>query len=224
MSVAVTVDQLAGLAPQCHADYRAAFGGGAAVLARYAIAHTPLRMAHFMAQVLHESGALTLQYENLRYSARRLAAIWPRRFRPAGPLDPRAYANRPAKLANAVYGGRMGNMLPGDGYLYRGRGLLQLTGKDSYERATTILRATAPQAPDFTRVPDAVVSAQWCLQVAAAHWAEHGCNQAADQDDVAHVTLLINGGAIGLAERILWTAKTRAVWGVVSQMRDAARF
>ena len=212
MSVVVTLDQLARLAPQCSAVYRAAFVAGQPVLARYGVSARRLRVVHFMAQVLHESGALTLQFENLRYSAEGLVKTWPRRFRPQGPLEPEEYANNPEKLANEVYGERMGNDRPGDGYLYRGRGMLQLTGKDSYARATTFLRQGAADAPDLTREPDAVVSAAWCLHVAAAEWAARGCNQAADQADVARVTQLINGGEIGLAERIMWTAKTRRVW------------
>ena len=212
MSVVVTLDQLARLAPQCSAVYRDAFGVGQPVLARYGISARRLRVVHFMAQVLHESGALTLQFENLRYSVEGLVKTWPRRFRPVGPLAPEEYANNPEKLANEVYGGRMGNEGPGDGYLYRGRGLLQLTGKDSYARATTFLRQSAAGAPDLTCEPDAVVAVAWCLNVAAAEWAARGCNQAADQDDVGKVTRLINGGEIGLAERIMWTAKTRRVW------------
>ena len=212
MRVAVTLNQIASLAPDCSAVYREAFGAGQAVLDSYAITATPLRVLHFMAQVLHESCALTLEFENLRYSPARLRVIWPMRFRPKGPLDPAKYAWKPEKLANKVYGGRMGNDRPGDGYLYRGRGMLQLTGKDGYERATTILQLRAPSAPDLVADPDQVVSPQWCLHAAAAEWAERGCNAAADQDDVARVTLLINGGAVGLAQRIVWTARARAVW------------
>ena len=212
MPVAVTPDQLARLAPECCSAYRDAFAVGQLVLDRHAISMTPTRVAHFMAQVLHESGALTLQYENLRYSARRLRMIWPRRFRPLGPLRPADYAWQPEKLANAVYGGRMGNDKRGDGFLYRGRGLLQLTGKDGYARATTLLQRRLPHAPDLVREPDQVVSAQWCLAVAAAQWAERGCNEAADQDDIARITFLISGGAVGLGQRIMWTARTRLLW------------
>lgn len=212
MAVSVTIEQIERLAPHCSAVYRAAFVTGASVLARYAISHKPLRVAHFMAQVLHESGALTLHYENLRYSAKRIVQVWPRRFKPLGPLDARDYAYQPEKLANAVYGGRLGNDAPGDGYLYRGRGLLQLTGKDSYARATTLLQQGVSNAPDLVRQPDAVVSAHWSLHVAAAEWVARGCNAAADDDDVARVTMLINGGAVGLSERIVWTEKTRRTW------------
>lgn len=212
MPVVVTLDQVDRLAPDCGAVYRAALGAGQAVLDRYAVSHSALRMAHFFAQILHESGALTLQFENLRYSQKRLSRIWPKRFKPGGPLNPKQYAFNPVKLANEVYGGRMGNVKPGDGYLYRGRGLLQLTGKDSYARATMLLQRSTPAAPDLTREPDAVVSAAWCLYVAAAEWEARGCNQAADRDDVAQVSKLINGGDIGLPERIMWTSKTRLVW------------
>ncbi len=212
MPVPVSLAQIMQLAPNCSAAYRDAFGMARAVLACYAISNNRLRVAHFIAQMLHESGALTLQYENLRYSPERLVQIWPRRFCPLGRLDPRKYAWNPEKLANEVYRGRMGNVGPGDGYLYRGRGMLQLTGKDSYARATTLLRESMPGAPDLTCDPDAVVSAEWSLHVAAAAWQARGCNCAADLDDVAKVTYLINGGAIGLAERIIWTGKTRAVW------------
>jgi putative chitinase len=212
MPVAVSLAQIARLAPDCGAAYRDAFGKGQSVLDYYGISENALRVAHFMAQMLHESGALTLQYENLRYSPERLPRIWPQRFRPLGALDPRKYAWNPQKLANEVYKGRMGNVQPGDGYLYRGRGMLQLTGKDSYARATTILKRSMPGAPDLTREPDAVVSAAWCLHVAAGAWQARGCNEAADRDDVARVSMLINGGDIGLAERIIWTSKTRALW------------
>ncbi len=212
MSVAVTLEQVAQLAPRCGAAYRAAMAIGQPVLDYYGVTANPLRVAHFFAQVLHETGALTLQFENLDYSARRIAQIWPARFKPRGPLNPAHYAHRPQKLANAVYGGRLGNVAAGDGYRFRGRGMLQLTGKDGYVQTTTLLRLAAAGAPDLAREPDAVVSAAWCLQVAAAQWQARGCNDAADQDDVALVTRLINGGSIGLPERIMWTSKTRLVW------------
>ncbi len=212
MSIAVTCEQLALLAPTSCAAYRDAFANGQAVLARHGITTTSMRVAHFLAQVLHESGAFTLQHENLRYSPRRLRMIWPHRFRPLGPLKAADYAWQPEKLANAVYGGRMGTDKRGDGYLYRGRGLLQLTGKDGYARATMLLQRSLPHAPDLVREPELVVSAQWCLEVAAAEWAARGCNQAADQDDIARVTFLISGGAVGLAQRIMWTAKTRVLY------------
>jgi len=165
-----------------------------------------------MAQMMHESGALTIQFENLNYSPERLPKVWPSRFQPRGSLIPGDFAHNPEKLANEVYGGRMGNIAKGDGYLYRGRGLLQLTGKDSYAQATAMLRKSDQSAPDFTQTPDAVIDAEWCLEVAASEWAAKGCSQAADQDLINTVTKRINGGLVGLAERIEWTKRTKFIW------------
>jgi putative chitinase len=106
----------------------------------------------------------------------------------------------------------MGNTEPNDGFTYRGRGLLQLTGKDSYREATAALRAQSPAAPDFVARPDDVFSAQWCVAVAAAEWLAKGCNALADQDDIQRVTRAINGGLIGLRERTEWLRLTKAVW------------
>lgn len=212
MPIQVTLEQIATLAPSARSSYREAFAAGQKVLDRFGISDTPLRVAHFMAQMLHESGAFTIQFENLNYSAERLPIVWPSRFKPKGPLDPAAYAHNPEKLANEVYGGRMGNDAPGDGFKYRGRGLLQLTGKDSYAEATTILRRSNAEAPDFVANPDAVIDAAWCLEVAASEWYSKGCNEPADQDAIRTVTKRINGGLVGLAERIEWTRRTKFVW------------
>jgi putative chitinase len=212
MAVTVTLDQILQLAPNTRSSYRDAFQNGQAVLDRCAISDSPLRIAHFMAQILHESGGLTIQFENLNYSPERLPKVWPSRFKPKGPLDPAPFAHNPQMLANQVYGGRMGNVGPNDGFTYRGRGLLQLTGRESYQAATTVLRKDFPDAPDFVADPDEVIGAQWCLAIAAAEWAAKGCNEMADQDDIKAITKAINGGQIGLAERIEWAKRTKAVW------------
>jgi putative chitinase len=212
MNVQVTLEQILTLAPSARSSYRDAFSAGQEVLDRYRISQTPLRVAHFIGQVMHESGALTIQFENLNYSPERLPKVWPSRFQPKGPLNPVDYAHNAEKLANEVYGGRMGNTSAGDGFRYRGRGLLQLTGKDSYAEATSILRQSDPAAPDFTLNPDAAIDAAWCLKVAASEWAAKGCNEAADQDLINTVTLRINGGLIGLAERIEWTKRSKFIW------------
>jgi putative chitinase len=212
MPVNITLDQIQTLAPSARSSYREAFQNGQPVLDRFAISETTLRVAHFMAQVLHESGGLTDQIESLNYSAERLPRVWPRRFRPLGPLDPAAFAHNQQRLGNEVYGGRMGNTGPNDGFTYRGRGLLQLTGKESYQEATEILQASDPAAPDFVATPDAVFSAQWCLAVAAAKWAAKGCSAFADEDNIRRVTFAINGGLIGIADRTEWLRLAKAVW------------
>lgn len=212
MSILVTLDQVLHLAPNARSSYREAFSNGQALFDRSGISANRLRIAHFMAQILHESGGLSIQFENLNYSAPRLPIVWPSRFKPKGPLDPVAYAHNPQKLANEVYGGRMGNSAPNDGYTYRGRGLMQLTGKASYVAATKTLRQFDSSAPDFVENPDEVISAAWCLHIAVAEWVEKGCNALADQDRIKAITRAINGGQIGLASRMEWARKTKAVW------------
>src|SRR6185436_8429416 len=104
MPVTVTLDQILHLAPNARSSYREAFQNG---------------------QPLLESGGLANQIESLNYSAERLPKVWPSRFKPTGPLDPADFAHNQEKLGNEVYGGRMGNTGPNDGFTYRGRGLLQ---------------------------------------------------------------------------------------------------
>lgn len=212
MPIAVTINQILQLAPNARSSYREAFQNGQPVLDGAGISDTSLRVAHFLAQVLYESGGLAIQFENLNYSAERLPVVWPLRFKPRGPLNPNDYAFEPEKLANAVYGGRMGNTEPGDGYRYRGRGLLQLTGKGTYQTAMQRLRATYPDAPDLVANPDEVISATWCLAIAAAEWTARGCNALADQDDIGEVTRAINGANTGLSDRTEWLRRTKAMW------------
>jgi len=212
MPVSVTLDQILLLAPNARSSYREAFQNGQPLFDQFRISDTPLRLAHFMAQVLHESDGLANQIESLNYSAERLPKVWPSRFKPTGPLDPADFAHNQQKLGNEVYGGRMGNTGPNDGFTYRGRGLLQLTGKESYQEATTTLRAQNPAAPDFVATPDAVFSAPWCLAVAVAEWASKGCNALADEDDIRKVTKAINGGLIGLSDRMERLRLTKVVW------------
>jgi len=212
MTVEITLDQISRLTPNPRSSYREAFSSAQPVFDRYEISASPLRVAHFMAQILHESGGLAIQFENLNYSPERLAQVWPNRFKPKGPLDPAEYGHNPEKLAEEVYGGRMGNNEAGDGYKYRGRGLLQLTGKDSYQEATDILRKYNPEAPDFVADPDQAIGVSWCVEVAAAEWRSKECNELADQDLINSITRKINGGLIGLAARQEWLRRTKNVW------------
>lgn len=212
MAVLITLEQITRLAPGVRSGYADAFAAGQPVLESFGIAGSPLRVAHFIAQLMHESGALTKEYENLDYSARRLVQVWPWRFKPHGPLDPEAYAHNARKLANEVYGGRMGNTGPQDGYIYRGRGLLQLTGKGNYAAATARVRRCVPSGPDFAKDPDAVLASGWCLAVAAGEWASRGCNQLADADDLEQITRRINGGTTGFVARQEWLRQAKLAW------------
>ena len=130
---------------------------------------TPTRCAAFLAQVVHESDGLRRLEENLRYSAERLVQVWPRHFHlppdePAGRCDAQAYAHRPEALANLIYANRLGNgdSDSGDGWTYRGRGLLQLTGRQHYTDASAVLGMPLLDEPDLLVEPTgATRSAVW---------------------------------------------------------------
>jgi putative chitinase len=180
--------------------------GALEVLEEYGI-DTPLRMAHFLAQTSHESGGFRAVEENLNYRAETLSKIFPKYFRDKDTND---YAKKPEKIANLVYGGRMGNgpVESGDGYRYRGRGLIQLTGKSNYEKFAEGIESTLEEAVEYLTTPEgAVESAAW-------FWANNGLNELADTDDVTKVTKRINGGTIGLAEREAHTEAFKEMLGV----------
>lgn len=199
----VTMEQVKKLAPKIKPAYAQAFQEADAVLAEFGINANKLRVAHFMAQILHESGAFTILDENMNYTAKRMMQVWPSRFKTLASAQP--FANNPEKLANKVYGGRMGNVDPGDGWKYHGRGLLQLTGRESYRKHGQRIGADLEANPDLA-------SSDLALKIAAAEFKASGCNAFADADDITKVTKAINGGLIGLAERKAWLVKTKKIW------------
>lgn len=167
---------------------------------------TPLRQAAFLAQVATESGRLSVLTENLNYRAATLMKVWPSRFPTLSVAN--TYVGKPQALANKVYGGRMGNTAPGDGWKYRGRGFIQLTGKDNY-------KAYSKGADvDAVNNPDLLLDAHYAADSAGWYWHTAGCNASADKRDWAGLTRKINGGQLGLAERIALTAKACAALGV----------
>ena len=168
------------------------------ILPDYAI-DTPERVAAFIAQCAHESGNFTALHENLNYRAVTLRKIFPKYF----PTDELAnqYANLPNKaeaIANRVYANRMGNgdEASGDGYRYCGRGLIQLTGKDNYSWFAASLEMPVEEVPAYLQTFEgAVQSACW-------FWETNNLNQWADKGDILTLTKRINGGTIGLEDRI----------------------
>lgn len=158
--------------------------------------NNPRRQAAFLAQTGHESGGLNLTEENLHYKAATLGRLWPRLF----PADVAAtYAAKgPQAIASRAYANRMGNgpEETGDGWSYRGRGLMQLTGKDNYAACGDALGMDLISEPDLvSQNPVAVLSAGW-------FWDTHHLNALADIEDLVTMTKRINGGTIGLEERI----------------------
>ncbi|MBI3231002.1 MAG: lytic enzyme [Burkholderiales bacterium] len=212
MKIVILLDQLAKLAPKAHPQYRVILPSMQGALDRFEISSKPLRTCHFMAQILHETSGFTVQTENLDLPAERIALLWPYRFQPKGRLNPADFVGNEKKLANSVYGGRMGNSGPDDGYIYRGRGLLQWRGKDRYAEVTTILRRYYPNVPDFVVNHDALLGHEWCIKAAAATWFDLGCNAIADTDSIRAVTSQLTGGDAGMAEREAWLKKTKAIW------------
>ena len=161
--------------------------------------NTPLRLAHFLAQCGHESGGFKATSENLNYSAKGLMGIFKKYF-PTEALA-NAYQRNPQKIANKVYANRManGDEASGDGFKFRGRGYIQLTGKANY---TAFGKAIGE---DITANPD-VVSGKYALLSAAWFWSNNGLNKLADGGStdavVTTITKRVNGGTIGLADRI----------------------
>lgn len=173
---------------------------------RYNI-NTAKRQASFIGQCMHESGGFKLLEENLNYSAKALMATWPSRF----PNEEVAnqYARNPEKIANKVYGGRMGNGTEetGEGWKYRGRGIKQLTGKDNYERCGSGLGVDLVSKPDLLLEPRyAALSAGW-------FWNKHNLNDLADKADIETMTKRINGGLLGLDARKAAIAKAEYILG-----------
>lgn len=163
------------------------------VFPRYKI-DTPERIAGFIAQCAHESNNFTVLEENLHYRAETLDKVFPKYFIKAG-RKAADYAKQPEKIANIVYGGRMGNTQPGDGYLFRGRGVIQLTGRDNYTNFGSTLNKSAEQVVEY------VQTKQGAIESACWFWNSRNINKAADAGDIVAMTKLINGGTIGLEDR-----------------------
>lgn len=165
------------------------------ILPEYQI-NTKLRLCHFLAQIIHESGHLKYNQENLNYSAKALRSVFGKYF----PTDALAeqYARKPEKIANRVYANRMGNgdEDSGDGWLRRGRGLIQLTGTDNYKACSKALNI------DLMKNPDLIVSnAEVCVKTACWYWSVNNLNKYADVDNIKTITKRINGGYNGLEDR-----------------------
>ena len=163
--------------------------------ARFMLA-TPVQQAAFIGQCGHECGHFKVLEENLNYRAETLMKLWPKRFPTREMAD--QYARNPKKIANKVYASRMGNRdeASGDGYRFRGRGCIQLTGHANYFHASQALGV------DFVKEPDLVATPQYAALTAGWFWDTHKLNKFADAQDWAGLTKKINGGIIGLDDRI----------------------
>ncbi|MEN4688315.1 glycoside hydrolase family 19 protein [Pantoea agglomerans] len=171
---------------------------------------TPLRQAHFLAQTGHESAGFLKVEEGLNYSENALTAMFGKRITAE---QARAYgrnAMHPANqkmIASIIYANRNGNgdINSGDGYRYRGRGLIQITGKANYEALVKQLGA------DVVTNPDLLLGYRFAAMSAAAWWKNHGLNELADSDDVTRITRVINGGSNGLDDRKSRLSKSKGI-------------
>jgi putative chitinase len=159
--------------------------------------NTPLRLSHFLAQTGHESGGFKITTENLNYSASGLSSIFKKYFTTESATE---YQRKPEKIANIVYANRMGNgnQASGDGWKYKGRGYIQLTGKDNYAAFDKTVEDDILSTPELVATKYPLLSAAW-------FWSKNGLNAISDKgatdEVITKVTKKINGGVIGLEDR-----------------------
>lgn len=210
----ITEKDLKRFAPRAHPEYVAALLGGIELMREAGILDNEYRVCHFMGQVGAETGGLTVIRESLMYiTPKRLREVWPARFRNKSDIELAPLIRNPIALGDAVYGGRLGNTFPGDGYAFRGGGFLQTTG-----RAAVTRYCKACGAP-FR--PDALDDVSLTLKFACTEWKESGCNDWADENDLTKVSKAINTGSatgtvkpVGMTERQIWFAKAWSIWGM----------
>ena len=174
--------------------------------AKFGIA-TQRQQAAFIGQCGHECGNFKILEENLNYRAETLMKLWKTRF-PTTEIA-NQYARNPKKIANKVYSSRMGNRdeASGDGYRFRGRGCIQLTGHANYFHAGQALGV------DFVMEPDLVATPKYAALTAGWFWSTHDCNRLAEEANWVGLTKKINGGTIGLDDRVKHTNEAFAVLG-----------
>ena len=211
--MALTASQISQIMPGC---LKATVWEGALAkaMAKYEI-NTPHRIAAFLAQLAVESGQLNRMEENLNYSAKGLMKTWPKRFPTLEKAE--QYAKKPEKIANKVYADRLGNgnEASGDGWRYRGRGLIQLTGRANYRSTGKAIGVDLESDPD--RATDPEIAAM----VAAQFWQSRGLNELADDrnddddnTDFVKICKAVNGGTHGLKDRqTFWSTAKKVLVG-----------
>ena len=179
--------------------------------------NTPARMAAFLAQTAHESGEFRRLVENLNYSCAGMCKTWPNRF--ANPDAAKVYERNPERLANYVYAKRLGNgdTASGDGWRFRGRGLIQLTGRGNYRSCGLAVTLPLEAEPERLETPEAAALA------AAQFWRSRGLNHLADDqnddnddEDFIAITKIINGGTAGLTSRRTYWARAKVALSIAS--------
>jgi len=209
------VDLVKKLSPGANPAYLAALEAGDLLLVNYNIT-TPLRMAHFLAQALAETGGMKITYENMNYSARRMLEIYGVGHHSSAVTEAEAtaLAYHPREIAERVYGHNspkgkeLGNTKPGDGWAYRGTGIMQTTGRYNFRKMGQLTNV------DFENHPELVLSAEHALKPALAEWGRGNCNKYADNNDILSISRIINIGNAdtkkipnGMTDRQAWLGK-----------------
>jgi putative chitinase len=174
--------------------------------------NTALRLAHFLAQIGNETGDLHAVEENLNYSAQGLIDTWPTLF---NVQNAAAYAHQPEKIANRAYGGRYGNgpEASGDGWKFRGRGMIQLTFKSNYIAYGAHCHLDFVTDPNYDKI---AADPNLSVDVACWFWMAHNLNAIADRDDCIGITRVINGGLIGLPQRQARLTTAKRALGIIT--------
>lgn len=172
--------------------------------------NTKLRVAAFLSQIAVESVQLNATEENLNYSADGLLKTFPTYFKTRA--DAEAYARQPQRIANRVYASRMGNgdEQSGDGWLFKGRGLIMTTGKDNYQRYAKSEYCVG----DLMKHPEWLAVYPGALKSAMFFWLVNGLNALADREDIRTICKRVNGGWNGLSDRLYYWRQARKVLGV----------
>jgi putative chitinase len=203
------IDTINRVAPKAHPNYLEALRQGGPLFEKHGIT-TPLRMAHFLAQALHETGGFRVLRENMNYTAPRLVEIFGvnRHSAKVTAADAEKLKGNPEAIAERVYGlgnpakaSELGNTKPGDGFRYRGNGVLQTTGRKNHRRMG------AACGVDFENNPELVIDPEHALKPALQLWTEHNLNAFADKNDIRTITKFINGALTGLSDRKEWFDK-----------------
>lgn len=204
----VTDDSLKQIMPKLPDAKRAAFLPSLQSALNEFGVNTPKREAAFLAQIAHESGELTIFAENLNYSAKGLMATWPKRF--PDPVKAQQYERNPQKIASHVYANRIGNgdEASGDGWRFRGRGPIQITGRENYQKYGSRLNVDLISDPDKATTPEVG------FRIAGLYWKENGLNELADGGMFETITKRINGGLKGLEDRVKYYTRAKQVLGV----------
>lgn len=194
MPISITIATMQRIFPSTPKDVLISYIPHINVLCNKHFIDTPLRLSAFLSQVGHESAELTRTVENLNYSAEGLIKIFKKYFTPD---QSKEYAKNPEKIANRVYANRMGNgdESSGDGWRFRGRGALQITGKNNYQAFAKWCGKSLENVENYLSTPEGIIAS------AVYFWTKNNLNVYADKEDTVGLTRKINGGTNGLTER-----------------------